>query len=155
MTASPEEPSNKKPKKTPKDASDGTSKAWMDAWKEEETKKTKEEIQGLKTEKKDLEASLNKSEAEVKSLDKKLQEANKIVDKYNNLPSLAKTMTADTIEKFTRYEAKFKTLARSVKTHFEGELLNFNKNITNKKEFRTLEDVAPSTLIEQWDDKKM
>ena len=150
---SPEEPSKKKPKKTPKDGSDGTSKSWMDTWKEEEMKKTKEEIQGLKNEKKDLEVSLNKSEAEVKSLDKKLQEANKIVDKYNNLPSLAKTMTADTLDKFTRYEAKFKTLARSAKTHFEGELLTFNRNITNKKDFRTLEDVAPSTLIEQWDTK--
>ena len=150
---SPEESSKKKTKKTPKDASDGTSKSWMDTWKEEETKKSKEEIQGLKTEKKDLEASLNKSEAEVKSLEHKLKEANKIVEKYNNLPDLAKTMTADTLDKFTRYEAKFKTLARSVKTHFEGEQLNFNKSCTSKKDFRTLEEVAPSTLIEQWDTK--
>ena len=152
---SPEEPSKKKPKKTPKDGSDGTSKSWMDTWKEEETKKSKEEIQGLKTDKKDLEVSLNKSEAEVKSLEHKLKEANKIVEKYNNLPTQAKSMDADTLENFSRYEEKFKSLARSVKTHFEGELLNFNKTVSNKKEFRTLEDVAPSTLIEQWDDKKM
>ena len=152
---SPEEPSKKKPKKTPKDGSDGTSKSWMDTWKEEEMKKTKEEIQGLKNEKKDLEVSLNKSEAEVKSLEHKLKEANKIVEKYNNLPTQAKSMDADTLENFSRYEEKFKSLARSVKTHFEGELLNFNKTVSNKKEFRTLEDVAPSTLIELWDDKKM
>ena len=90
----------------------------------------------------------------VKSLDRQLKEANKIVDKYNNLPTQAKSMDADTLENFSRYEEKFKTLARSVKTHFEGELLNFNKSCTSKKDFRTLEDVAPSTLIEQWDDKK-
>ena len=63
-------------------------------------------------------------------------------------------MDADTLANFSRYEEKFKSLANSVKTHFEGELWNFNKNITNKKEFRTLKEITPSALIEQWEDMK-
>ena len=125
----------------------------MDTWKEEEMKKTKEEIQGLKNEKKDLEVSLNKSEAEVKSLEHKLKEANKIVEKYNNLPTQAKSMDAATLSEFSQYETKFKSLAQSIKTHFEGEMMSFNKNCSSKKDFRTINDVAPPTLIEQWEHK--
>ena len=96
---------------------------------------------------------LKKNEAEMKSLEARLTEANKIVEEYGNLPIQAKSMDAGTLAECSQYEEKFKTLARSVKTHFEGELLNFNKSCTSKKDFRTLGEVAPSTLIEQWDTK--
>ena len=41
------------------------------------------------------------------------------------------------------------TLAKSIKAH----LMSFNKNCTSKKDYRTIHEVAPPTLIEQWEHK--
>ena len=73
---------------------------------------------------------------------KELEEANKIVEKYNNLPPQAKSMDAATLSELSQYETKFKTLAKSIKAHFEGEMVSFNKNCSSKKDFRTINDAA-------------
>ena len=149
---SPEEPPPKKPKRNSKEGS-ADAAAWMKTWSDVERKTLEDKVSELEKDRNMFEACHIQSDQDCKALKKELEEANKIVEKYNNLPTQAKIMDAATLSEFSQYETKFKTLAKSIKTHFEGEMMSFNKNCTSKKDYRTIHEVAPPTLIEQWEHK--
>ena len=149
---SPEEPPVKKTKKNSKEYSSAPA-PWTKTWSDVEKKDLEEKVAQLEKEKRDALSCHWQSDQDNQALKRKLEYANKIVEIYKNLPTEAKIMDAATLSKFSQYETKFKTLAKSIKTHFEGEMMSFNKNCTSKKDFRTIHDVAPPTLIEQWEHK--
>ena len=64
-------------------------------------------------------------------------------------PPSSRNLKRDELSKLIDFEHTYKSLVQSIKTYFEGEVLNFNRSRDTKKEYKSIEDFAPESLLRQ------
>ena len=105
-----------------------------------------QELRDEKTYTKDLTANKKELEAKVKELEAYKKTAEPIVVNYELLPARIKDLKRTELQELISFDHKYQKLRFSIKTYFEGEVLNYNKTLA-KKDQKTIEDFAPEVLL--------
>lgn len=145
-TSSSKKPKTDDPKtKVPRDYHEKLAKAVLDSTEKDD------KIQLLEKKIKDTDAEMEVLKAELKKLKGKVPFWEHTVDKWNKLPTMARELTAQGLQELQSFEQRFKALAQSVKTHFEGEVLNYNKSKDSKKDHVKMNELVPESLMKLWE----
>ena len=105
-----------------------------------------QELRDEKSYTKDLTANKKELEAKVKELEAYKKTAEPIVVNYELLPARVKDLKRTELQELISFDHKYQKLRFSIKTYFEGEVLNYNK-AQAKKDQKTIEDFAPEVLL--------
>ena len=124
-----------------------TLKGLIDKVDEEKVMELQQELRDEKNYTKDLKEQNKDLLAQVATLQEYKKNAEATVVKYELLPARIKDLKVTELEELESFEHKYQKLKFSIKTYFEGEVLNFNKSQA-KKDHKTIEDFAPASLLD-------
>ena len=139
----------KKAAKTPKkEARDENLFDVVDKAEYERLKEAEKTLVKLKEESAGHERTAEERRKEIVRLEREAQELRGVKAKYDALPLAAKAMSHEALNEYKGFEQKYNTFAACVKSYFEVELRNVNKeHKQNGTKQEKLEDFVPSSIM--------